>query len=365
MRSDLARRLRKTPIEVVLDDGEAELKAFHDVVVVLVMTQGSVQDQALARRFRSLFKVVPIIPVIEGEPDDYYNLEGDWTDFDALQMLRLTSPEAIEEAVQIQLGLKAHRHHRRLFLSYNADDGEAYANRVQGWLEAGGFQVYRDRTDLVGGEPWYTALMRAIRETDFLLLLSTPGLVGSEFVQREVAAAQANHAPVRVLQIGKDGWIPHSVKSNARLETQARDWNWMLGDRSLDTRVRSFVNAGLGRRDVFDRRIDRMLRHLSGDMTFEYERVEGERSGLVDADQRRIQLVWNAAIPSFQLMYNADQVRQRVDEAAGSPLLICTEEHTTTLQEREAAAWAAAKHEMRFCSISQLEEQLRTLLEQA
>src|SRR5829696_4636093 len=50
----------------------------------------------------------------------------------------------------------------RVFLSYSRKDGLEFARRLQAILEAEGLSLYRDLSDLEGGEDWWRQVETAI-----------------------------------------------------------------------------------------------------------------------------------------------------------------------------------------------------------
>ena len=54
----------------------------------------------------------------------------------------------------------------RVFVSYSRKDGLEFARRLQALLEAEGLSLYRDLTDLEGGEDWWRQVEAAIRSVE-------------------------------------------------------------------------------------------------------------------------------------------------------------------------------------------------------
>lgn len=77
----------------------------------------------------------------------------------------------------------------KLFLSYAHED-EAEVKRLYQRLARAGFKPWMDRMDLLPGEQWKRAILKAVREADFFLAcLSVHSVNKRGFIQREIRDA--------------------------------------------------------------------------------------------------------------------------------------------------------------------------------
>lgn len=77
----------------------------------------------------------------------------------------------------------------QIFISYAREDFQ-HARELYQRLKAQGFRPWMDKVDLLAGQPWQPALERAMRESDFfVLLLSRNSVMKRGFVQREIRTA--------------------------------------------------------------------------------------------------------------------------------------------------------------------------------
>ena len=73
----------------------------------------------------------------------------------------------------------------RVFLSYSRRDGLEFARRVQAMLETERLSLYRDLSDLEGGEDWWRQVETAIKSVEHVVLVLTPGSLQSRYVRDE------------------------------------------------------------------------------------------------------------------------------------------------------------------------------------
>ncbi len=74
---------------------------------------------------------------------------------------------------------------RTVFLSYSHRNRQVAA-RLEDELEARNVHIYRDATSLQPGEDWESALRRAVRSADCVMVLVSPAAVVSHWVRQEV-----------------------------------------------------------------------------------------------------------------------------------------------------------------------------------
>ena len=85
----------------------------------------------------------------------------------------------------------------RVFLSYSRKDGLEFARRLQAMLEAEGLSLYRDLSDLEGGEDWWRQVETAIKSVEHVVMVLTPNSLQSRYVRDEWKLAR---------QEGKSVW---------------------------------------------------------------------------------------------------------------------------------------------------------------
>ena len=93
------------------------------------------------------------------------------------------SPGCVQAAHVVESGWN-------VFISYSRSD-EDPAMIIENELARRGHRVWRDRTNIVVGIEWQTAIDTAIRQADHMIVLLSPDSVASNEVQREIELAQA------------------------------------------------------------------------------------------------------------------------------------------------------------------------------
>ena len=82
-----------------------------------------------------------------------------------------------------------------VFISYNRADVDR-ARELQSELEAQGFNVWRDQTNVYGGERWPKTLGEAVADSNVLILLWSDSSSTSDFVELEWCTAMALKKPI-------------------------------------------------------------------------------------------------------------------------------------------------------------------------
>jgi len=128
---------------------------------------------------------------------------------------------------------------RRLFISYRRVESRSTAIQLYEHLDASGFDVFLDTHSIRPGEPFQEELWHRLVDTDIVVLLHTPGFLGSEWTREELAKASA--MSIGILQLV---WPNHTIDDMSSLcfpkYLETGDFvngNYSTGDISLNKDV--------------------------------------------------------------------------------------------------------------------------------
>jgi hypothetical protein len=124
---------------------------------------------------------------------------------------------------------------QRVFVSYRRADAAA-ADAVLQRLEAAGYGVWLDRSDIGGGSRWREAIEQALQQADAVIFLVSQRALESDEVYRELARAiELGKAivPLRLDQVPLYGWFKEKLGALQHIEYDAHDpdekwWNRLL-----------------------------------------------------------------------------------------------------------------------------------------
>ncbi|MBF0371648.1 MAG: toll/interleukin-1 receptor domain-containing protein [Magnetococcales bacterium] len=91
------------------------------------------------------------------------------------------------------------RERRRIFISYRRDETEALARQLFDSLNGIGYSPFLDNCEIIPGKNFQTALMHQLVDSDLLILLDSPGIDQSEWVQKELD--QADQHGIGILRL--------------------------------------------------------------------------------------------------------------------------------------------------------------------
>jgi hypothetical protein len=100
-------------------------------------------------------------------------------------------------------GLGLLRRSRRLFISYRRIETQGIAIQLYEQLDSGGFDVFLDSHSIRPGEPFQEVLWHRLADTDVVVLLDSPGFLGSRWTEQELA--RANSTNLQTLQLAWPG----------------------------------------------------------------------------------------------------------------------------------------------------------------
>jgi hypothetical protein len=113
--------------------------------------------------------------------------------------LRSDDPNLERVAAVLLEGLSLLRRSRRLFISYRRTDTQGVAIQLYEALDHHGFDVFLDTISIRPGEPFQDVLWHRLADTDVIVLLDSPGFLGSRWTTEELA--RANSTNIQVLQL--------------------------------------------------------------------------------------------------------------------------------------------------------------------
>lgn len=139
--------------------------------------------------------VVPVVPQLaefsKFVPDELGLLHG--------MQLPPEDPNLNSVASVLLEGLSLLRQSRRLFISYRRIETQGIAIQLYELLDRHGFDVFLDSHCIRPGEPFQEVLWHRLADTDVIVLLDSPGFLGSRWTEAELA--QANSTNIQILQL--------------------------------------------------------------------------------------------------------------------------------------------------------------------
>ena len=153
------------------------------------------------------------------------------------------------------------------FISYShAADGQLAPALQRGlqrlakpWYRRRSLEIFRDETGLSVDPDLWTAIVRALDDAEWFILLTSPGAAGSEWVNREIEHWKANRSVDRILPVVTDGnWVwdtesgdlsadsdavPPALRGVFTDEPRHLDLRWAHREEHLDLRDSRFRNA--------------------------------------------------------------------------------------------------------------------------
>ena len=113
----------------------------------------------------------------------------------------------------------------KVFLSYASEDGAA-ADQVAKWLDAKGVAFYDFRTPARQGGRFATGRPEAMATADFLLVLLSPSLLGSEWCKQDMEMAQEQ----LLARSDSDGAFIHVLQVadiSSQYDGKLREYDWI------------------------------------------------------------------------------------------------------------------------------------------
>lgn len=130
--------------------------------------------------------VIPVVPEVQNFPK---YVPKQLLPINGFPLRALDDIEAL--VARMMEGLSLLRLARRLFVSYRRVESRSVAIQLYEYLDQCGFDVFLDTHSIRPGEQFQDELWHRLVDTDVVVLLDTPGFLGSEWTEQELAKASA------------------------------------------------------------------------------------------------------------------------------------------------------------------------------
>jgi hypothetical protein len=198
VRTDCMKILRHDSMLVRRETVQQAAEADAPTAVVLLGShQAAITGEIAAAIEEARASTLPILPLIQPN--------GKVSDLLPASVARLNAVMWGEGNISLEvlrtLGLV--ERDRRLFLSYRRAESAALATQLQRALSERFFDVFLDRFSVPPGDDFQSRIDIELSDKAFVLLIESPGAVGSDWVQHEVAFALSHQ--IAVLAVSTPG----------------------------------------------------------------------------------------------------------------------------------------------------------------
>jgi hypothetical protein len=331
--------------------GTASLVNFTDTAVAdLVLCLGSpalsrdIPSDTLARQL--LERGVRLLPLV----DDLRNFRAQMPpSLDVVNGMQWKDPAAIAEEVLRHLGLA--ERDRRVFLSYLRRETTPLAHQLYDELHRRGFFVFLDSFEIEHGVLVQARIEQALHETSFVLLLYSPSVESSGWVEKEINLALTHRLGLMALALpGADKKLPFRMTpADRRVELSASDLepDGRVSDLALE---RICVDIEREHADQFQQRRDRLLQDVSEALEGRVVRV-GMHSMRYEGTTSSAFMRVSARAPQARDLYLLDQDCTATKASGTKPVKrILVAAKGGYKEHEELTLWAceALKHEVEW-----------------
>ena len=192
IQNEISAQLRSAeiPIESLKFTADpAELLKKNESAVGVYLAASDLEKGAIWSQSRSDLEPnlanIRILPVVSEFPNFSSQIPPELRRFNAMEYPENGTPDAIASHLLRMLGLTENE--RKVFISYRRADSSDVADQLWERLSRQGFDVFLDRVDIEPGINFQERVEERISDMSFVLLLETPGVKDSKWVQRELA----------------------------------------------------------------------------------------------------------------------------------------------------------------------------------
>ena len=231
--SEVCESLRRATGEILLQPDLVEFRdALVDVdlganaaVVYLGSRAASTDDDIHALLTEALDRQIPIMPLVRASKGR--GVQGELSP--SIRRLNVADWDSQRgQSLAALLGmLGLVEHERKVFISYRQSESTPLASQLHTELARSRFDVFLDRYSVAPGEDFQRKLDQELEEIAFMLLIESPELRESLWVQHEIAYAHSHRIGVLALTLPDvaDGDLVMSIDEAFRIRLTHEDLN--------------------------------------------------------------------------------------------------------------------------------------------
>ena len=231
-------------------------------------------------------------------------------------------------AVRGYLGLESFARDQKVFISYRRSEGETLAAELYSFLWSQKFETFLDTLQIEGGARVQETVMKSLNQLDCVLLIDSPDVVNSRWVEDEIAEALRLRIPV--CRIGFEDRII------LPLYPESPKLRWDSADPARFNKARLLISRTIAGRRLHDEQI---VRTMAVALRGKAVRIENptRRQYLLDSGAKRILVETEPSAVSVERLHRLHQawLASDADEA-----ILVVESALIPQVTRESIAWA-------------------------
>lgn len=254
---------------------------------------------------------------------------------------------ALLAAVRGHLGLESFARDQKVFLSFRRSDAEPLARELYDYLWSQRFETFLDLLQIEGGGVVQEVIMESIGRMDCVLLIDSPDVVNSRWVEAEIQEALRLRIPVCRICFEERIFLP--------LYSEAPRLHWDPSDPLRTEKARLLVSRSIANRRLHEEQIVRtMVVALRGRSV----RIENpaRRQYLLDSGSKKVLVESEPAAVSVERLH---RLHESWSARGAHEAILVIDSAVIPQVTRDAIAWAIGsaplkvilKHEL-YASLS-------------
>lgn len=281
----------------------------------------------------------------------------------------LKSLKEIEPLVSsIMEGLGLLRTSRRLFISYRRKESRRIAIQLYEFLDEHGFDVFLDTHSIRPGEAFQDELWHKLVDTDVVVLLNTPGFLGSKWTAEELA--KASSMSIGILQLIWPGHTPISSSGFCipnylhDIDFEAKDY--ITEDALLTSATLELINGeveSLRARSLASRQDNIIQEFISASRKQSiFAHLQPERFiTLNKKDGKEIALIPTVGVPHAFTYNQCEELMNRIRQLNTPEAYLLFDQRNIRKKWQEHLAWLDKHLPIKSLKITEVDNWLKTL----
>ncbi|SPF41055.1 conserved hypothetical protein [Candidatus Sulfopaludibacter sp. SbA4] len=309
------------------------------VVILVVLTPGALADAAILDFVeRAIRERLPVVPVVEDLRTyrfaDVTRVAPGISERNATG-LEPDSGVALLAAVRGHLGLESFARDQKVFVSFRRSDAEPLARELYAYLWGQRFEAFLDLFQIEGGGVVQDIVMESIGRMDCVLLLDSPDVVNSRWVEAEIREALRLRVPVCRIQFEDRIFLP--------LYSESPQLRWDSEDPLRFDKARLMISRSIANRRLHEEQIVRTMAAALRGRAVTIENP-ARRQYLLNSGTKRVLVESEPAAVSIERLH---RLHESWRASVAHEAILVVDSAVMPEVTREAIAWAVGTAPLR------------------
>lgn len=323
------------------------------VVILFVLTPQSMHDPLLINYAEIAAQHnLPLVPVVEDITSfGFRNIP------ESLEVLKTRNAvglvndigPSLESTVAGYLGFASFGQDKKIFISYRRKDTFEQAQLLYNFFWERRYPAFMDTEQIEGGDVVQEVIMHNIQDKDFVLLLDSPNIESSPWVEKEITEALIRLIPVCAVHFDN--------KPHLRIISDIQAISWDQDDPRNMEKILLMASRAIAAKAALEKRLRRTLLEAIELKNLKVHNLEKRRL-LLSKKRKRVLLEYEDAPITLERLFRLYHGKK--EQTCQEAIFVCGDQRVYDIT-RQAVHWARGRHSLDVLPLMEFYQKLDRL----